>query len=174
MFGWGKKKPSWDVQYAQNIYTGLVAHNQYGDMTALKLQIPTAQHQAYQNKFLLQREMICFVALMRAAQPGTKLQPVMMAYGDLVVHKAADRGLQITRDQLAEASLDDVDKMLLRPFEWGQQWLSEFRNDPNDPYGVYLFANHCSKLFQAYEGAIEEGHQQFIERLGAKHAENLR
>jgi hypothetical protein len=143
-------------------------------MTALKLRIPTAQHQAYQNKILLQREMICFVALMQAADAGTKLQPVMMAYGDLVVHKVADRGLQITRDQLADAALDDVDKMFLKPFEWAQQWLSEFRDDPNDHFMVYLFADHCSKLFQAYKSAVEETYQRFIESLGATHAENLR
>jgi hypothetical protein len=51
--GWFKKKPSWEEQYAQNIYDGLVAHNEIGDITALKLRIPTALHHAYQNKIVL-------------------------------------------------------------------------------------------------------------------------
>jgi len=53
----------------------LVAHN---DMSALKLRIPAAAHRAYHDKILLQREMICFVALMSIAKPGTLLQPVML------------------------------------------------------------------------------------------------
>jgi hypothetical protein len=40
--GWFSKKPSWEITYAENIYGGLVAHNDFGDMTALKLRIPTA------------------------------------------------------------------------------------------------------------------------------------
>jgi len=155
MFGWGKKKPSWEIQYAQNIYDGLVAHNEFGDITALSLKIPTAQHQAYQNKILLQREMICFVALMQAAHPGTVLQPVMIAYGDMVVRKAAERGLQLSRDQLAEASLSDAETMFSEPYLWGQRWLSEFRSDPEETFMVALFADHCLKLFSAYKSGIE-------------------
>jgi len=67
--GWFSKKPSWETTYAHNIYGGLVEHNDFGDMTALKLRIPTAAHHTYQNKILLQREMICFVALMAVATP---------------------------------------------------------------------------------------------------------
>jgi hypothetical protein len=52
-----EKSPVWQVAYAQNIYDGLVAHNNFGDITALKLRIPTALRRAYQNKMLLQREM---------------------------------------------------------------------------------------------------------------------
>jgi hypothetical protein len=37
---WFKKKPT-EVKYAQAIYNGLVAHNDLGDITALKLRIPT-------------------------------------------------------------------------------------------------------------------------------------
>lgn len=84
MFGWGKK-PRMEVQYAVNLYEGLVAHNEFGEMTALSLRIPTALHQAYQNKILLQREMICFVALMQAANPGTILHSVMPVFGDLAI-----------------------------------------------------------------------------------------
>src|SRR3954453_22820678 len=118
MFGFGKKKPPLEIQYAQNLYDGLVAHNDFGDMTALSLRIPTALHHAYQNKILLQREMICFVALMQAAYPGTVLHSVMPAYGELVVRKAAERGLQLSRDQLAEASIRDAEAMFAEPYFW--------------------------------------------------------
>jgi hypothetical protein len=74
--GWFKKKPSWEEQYAQNIYSAFVASNDLGDMTALKLRIPTVLHHAYQNKIVLQRELISFAALMECANPETKLGPV--------------------------------------------------------------------------------------------------
>jgi hypothetical protein len=155
-----KKKPDWATAYAKNIYDGLVAHNDFGDMTALKLRIPTALHQAYQYKILLQREMICFVALMQCANPGTQLPPVMGAFGNLLVDKAAARGLQINRDQLAEAALDDVEKMISDPFTWAQRWLAEFRDDPNDNFMVAMFADHCLRLRQAYANGIEQTRQK--------------
>jgi hypothetical protein len=46
---WFKKKPSWEEQYAQNIYGAFVACNDPGDITALKLRIPTALHHTYQK-----------------------------------------------------------------------------------------------------------------------------
>jgi hypothetical protein len=154
MFGWGKKRSPWD-QYAHNIYDGLVAHNELGDITALTLKIPTTLHHAYQNKILLQREMICFVALMQAAHPGTVLQSVMPVYGDMVVRKAAERGLQLSRDQLAAAAIRDVEAMFSEPYLWGQRWLAEFRSDPEETFMVALFADHCLKLYSAYKSGIE-------------------
>jgi hypothetical protein len=150
-----KRKPSWEETYAQNIYNGLVAHNDFGDMTALKLRIPTVLHQAYQNKILLQREMLCFVALMASAGPDTNLRPVMGAFGNLLVSQIEARGLQMNRDQLAEASMADAEKLFADPMNWAQRWLAEFRDDPNDNFMVFLFADHCSRLFQSYKGAIE-------------------
>jgi hypothetical protein len=46
---WFKKKPSWEEQYAQNIYGAFVACNDPGDITPLKLRIPTALHHTYQK-----------------------------------------------------------------------------------------------------------------------------
>src|SRR5262249_47798035 len=147
--------PPMEVTYAENIYNGLVAHNDFGDMTALKLGIPTAAHRSYQDKIMLQREMMCFVALMSAAEPGTLLQPVMGAFADLLVRKITARGVQINRDQLAEHALRDVEKMMSDPGSWAQDWLAEFRDDPNDNYMVALFADHCSRLFNAFKHGIE-------------------
>jgi hypothetical protein len=152
---WFSKKSPWEVRYAENIYDGMVAHNDIGDMTALKLRIPTAAHRAFQDKMLLQRELICFVALMVAATPGRQLQPVIGAFGTLIVDKASTRGLQISRDRLAEYALQDVDKMTSEPFQWAKRWLAEFRDDPNDNYMVAFFADHCTRLFRAYTDAIE-------------------
>ena len=72
-----KRKPTtaWEEQYANNIYEGLVAHNDFGDITALKLRIPFGLHQAYHNKILLQREFICFQAFAAIADQG-RLPPV--------------------------------------------------------------------------------------------------
>jgi hypothetical protein len=156
MFGWGKKKLAWEVQYAQNIYDGLVAHNEFGDMTALSLKIPTAFHGAYQNKILLQREMLCFVALMQAATPGTVLQAVMLAYGDLAGRKASERGLQLTRDQLADAALHDAKELFNAPYKWSVGWLGEFHADPWDTDMVVPFVDHCLRLFHAYTHGIEQ------------------
>jgi len=153
--GWFSKKPAWEVTYSERIYASLVAHNDFGDMTALKLRIPTALHQAFQNKILLQREMICFVALMTVANPQSGLQPVMGAFGDLLVTKISARGLQINRDQLADAATANVERMIADPYKWAQSWLAEFRKDPNDNYMVGLFGDHCSHLFQAYRTGIE-------------------
>jgi hypothetical protein len=149
-----KKKPSWEEQYAQTIYDGLVAHNDLGDITALKLRIPTVLHHAYQNKIVLQRELISFAALMSVANPQSGLGPVMMAYGNLLVHKMAERGLQMSRDQLKDAALDDVEAMMSQRFGWAQCWLSEFGDDAKDNY--FPFANHCVNLFQAYTQSIEQ------------------
>jgi hypothetical protein len=64
-----KNKPSWEEQYANNIYDAFVADGGLGDITALKLRIPTALHHAYQNKIVLQRELISFAALASVANP---------------------------------------------------------------------------------------------------------
>lgn len=100
--------------------------------------------------------MICFVALMAAANPGTQLPPVMLAFGDLLVTKLSARGLQMNREQLADTAKADVSEMIADPFPWAQRWLAEFRDDPNDNYMVVMFADHCSRLFQAYKQAIEQ------------------
>lgn len=150
-----KKKPAWEVEYAQNIYDGIVAHNEFGDITALKLRIPMALHQAYQNKILLQREMLAFVALMESAGDAN-LQRVLLAFGDLLVSKAAERGLQINRDQLADYALNNMEKLIAESFPWAQQWLAEFREDPKDNYMVALFADHCLRLHHAYKNGIEK------------------
>jgi len=92
---------------------------------------------------------------MSVATPENKLLPVMMAYGNLLVHKIAQRGLQMNRDQLADAALDDVRAMNTDRYTWAQRWLSEFRNDPNDNYMVGEFAEHCVLLYGAYMGGIE-------------------
>jgi hypothetical protein len=153
---WFKKKPSWEEQYAQNIYDGLVARNSIGDITATELRIPTALHHAYQNKIVLQREFISFAALQHVAKPGSKLEPVLLEYGNLLVQKFAERGLRMNRDQLANAAEDDVGAMFAGPFKWAQRWLSEFRDDPNDNYMVAVFAAHCLRVHEAYKRGIEQ------------------
>ena len=112
-------------------------------------------HHAYQNKIVLQRELISFAALMECANPETKLGPVLLAYENLLLHKIAKRGLQMSGDQLAHAAAEDVEAMIADPFKWAQRWLSEFRNDPNDDYMVASFADHCLYLWQAHKHAIE-------------------
>src|SRR3954470_14141249 len=103
---WFKRKPRWEVEYANNIYDGLVAHNDFGDITAFELRVPTSSHHFYENKILLQREMICFVALMgAAAATAPRLQPVILAFGDLLISKVSARGMQMNRNQLAKAAI---------------------------------------------------------------------
>ena len=75
---------------------------------------------------MLQRELISFAALASVANQESGLRPVLLAYADLLVRKAAERGLQMNKDQLANAALDDVEAMISQPFKWAQRWLSEF------------------------------------------------
>jgi hypothetical protein len=46
--------------------------------------------------------------------------------------------------------------MVDEPFKWAQRWLSEFRDDPNDNYMVFPFADHWLRLFHAHKSSIEE------------------
>jgi hypothetical protein len=87
--GWFKKRPSWEEQYAQTIYGSLVARSGPGDITALKLRIPTALHHAYQNKIVLQCELLSYVALASVSNQENGLRPVLWAYGKLLVNKMA-------------------------------------------------------------------------------------
>jgi len=103
---------------------------------------------------VLQRELISFAALASVANPESGLRPVLLAYADLLVRKAAERGLQMNKDQLANAALDDVEAMISQPFKWAQRWLSEFGDDPKDNY--IIFAEHCMRLLDAYKHDIEE------------------
>jgi hypothetical protein len=152
---WFKRKVTWEKAYAQNIYDGLVAHNDFSGITALTLQIPTILFREYEDKILQQRELICFFALMEAARPDTRLPPVVNAFGDLLVSKANARGLKVNRDQLADHAISDASGMINSPSPWAQRWLAQFRNDPNDNYGVALFADHCLRLYAAYKTGIE-------------------
>ena len=149
------EEASWAETYAQRLYDGLPAKNDLGDITASRLRIPTALHQKYQHKIIVQRELICFAALISVVTPGSKLQSVVGAFGNLLVSKARRRGLQATRNQLAEYALKDVKAMFKDSFAWGQRWLADFRSDPKDNHMVVLFADHCCRLFQAYKHSIE-------------------
>jgi hypothetical protein len=151
---WSKKKPPWQEEYAQNIYGAFVVRNDPGDITALKLKIPTALHTVYQNKVVLQRELLSFAALASVAKPESGLQSVLMAYGNLVVDKMAKRGLQMSRDQMADAAFDDAEAMIAQPFKWAQEWLAEFGDNARDNY--ISFADHWVRLFNAWKGAIED------------------
>jgi hypothetical protein len=151
--GWFKKKPPWQEEYAQNIYGAFVAGNDPGDITALKLKIPSALHAVYQNKVTLQRELLSFAALASVAKPESRLEPVLMTYANLVVDKMAKRGLQMSRDQLANAAFDDAEAMIAQPFKWAQEWPAEFGDDAKDNY--ISFAEHWLALFKSRKGAIE-------------------
>jgi hypothetical protein len=96
-----------------------------------------------------------FAALASVANPESGLGPVLLASRDLLVDKMAKRGLEMSRDQLANAACDDVEAMIADRDGWAQRWLSEFRDDPNDHYMVFEFADHCVRLFQAWKGAIK-------------------
>jgi hypothetical protein len=156
MFGWFKKKLPWQDEYAYNLYNGLVADDHLGEMTPAKLRVPIASYARYHEKALLNRELMCFTALMGSAHSTTELPPVMMAFGRLLVAKLAARGVQISLDDLAEAAPIEVERMMKEPFAWAQGWLAEFRDDPNDNFMVALFADHSLKQFQAFKHAIEK------------------
>jgi hypothetical protein len=100
--------------------------------------------------------MIRFVAFMQVAKPATRLQSVLISFGDFVALKIKERGLRINRDQLAEAALKDVERMLIEPDPWAKAWLAEFRSDPNDDYMVANLAHYCPRLHNAYKNGIEQ------------------
>jgi hypothetical protein len=111
-------------------------------------------YRRYFDKALLQREVMCFTALMTAAGPETNLRPVLNEFSMLLSLKLSERGLQVDIDELASFSVEDVREMLADPFAWGQAWLAEFRNDPNDNFMVVMFADHCQRQFNAFKHAI--------------------
>jgi hypothetical protein len=154
---WFSRKPSWERQYAENIYDGLVGGKKLGDITPERLRIPLMSYRRYEEKDLLLRELTAFMALMVAADKdkAPELLPVLGEFGRLLVSKLAARGINVDMDHLAETTMDDVSAMLADPFPWAQRWLAEFRDDPKDNYMVALFADHCVKQYSAYEQAIE-------------------
>jgi hypothetical protein len=156
-----KKKLPWQEQYAQNIYGAYVAANDPGDITALKLQIPTALHNVYHDKMTLQRELISFSALASIADEESGLRPVLSAYGNLIVQKMAERGLQMSWDELANAAFDDGEAMIADPIEWAQRWLAEFNTGPNGNFRAWVFADHCVRLFNADRQGLEKTRPRF-------------
>jgi hypothetical protein len=76
------------------------------------------------------------------------------------VQKVEQRGQLADADTLADYSFRDTEHLLQQPFDWAQKWLEEFRNDPDDTYMVGIFADHCTKVFQAYKMAIVNTHKQ--------------
>jgi hypothetical protein len=156
------RNTAWEDTYAEHIYEGLVASDGLGDMTPERLRIPPAAMQHYFQKALFQRELMCLVALMSSAGPETNLCPVMVAYSKLLSQKLTARGLQFNIDQLADASVEDVGELFKNPFDWGQKWLADFRNDPQDNCGVVMFADHCQRQFNAYKHAIEDTNRKTI------------
>jgi hypothetical protein len=151
---------SWEETYAKRIHLALPEADDLGDMSAEKLRIPAAALIRYGEKSLLMREAICFVALSSVANPQTKLPKVLMAYAKLVARRLSQGGVPADADAFADASLSDIQRLFAEPYAWAQSWLAEFRNDTNDTYMVALFANHCQKLFQAYQQAISETYRK--------------
>jgi hypothetical protein len=154
---WFSKKPSWETVYAERIYESLAASDDLGEITPEKLRVPTAAYRQYRDKALLQREAMCFVALMVSADKdkAPNLLPVLREFSRVLEAKLTARGLQADIDKLADSAAVDVAEMTGDPFAWAQRWLAEFRNDPNDNYMVALFADHCLKQYSAFKHAIE-------------------
>jgi hypothetical protein len=152
----GEQGKSWEETYATRIHMALPEADRLGEMTPEKLRIPSAALNRFYEKALLMREAICFVAFSSVAAPETKLPPVLMAYARLVARRLNARGMLADPDAFADASLSDVNRLFTEPYAWAQDWLAEFRNDPNDTYMVALFAEHCQKLFHAYRETIQD------------------
>jgi hypothetical protein len=151
---------SWEETYAARIHMALPAADELGEMTPEKLRIPPAALSRFNDKGLLMREAICFVAFSSVANPETKLPPVLMAYARLVAQRLNERGVPADPDAFADASLSDVRGLFAQPYAWAQNWLAEFRNDPNETYMVAIFGDHCQKLFHAYRQSIEETYRK--------------
>jgi hypothetical protein len=141
---------------ANDIYERMAANDSVGNINALSLHIPTALHQAYQNKILRQREIMCFTVFAEAADEEKKLLPVFAAFTDLVHSKMRARGLQMNKEQFAANAFADMEDMMAHAFRWAQRWLAEFRDDPNDDFMTVNFANHCIRLLVAYKRGIKD------------------
>jgi len=150
--------PAWNETYAERIYDALPLSNHIGEMTAERLRIPVAAQPRFNEKSLFLRETLCFAALASVAGPDTNLRPVLSAYSHLLVKKVEARGYLADADSLAEYSFNDVKELSADPFGWGYKWLEEFRSDPDDTYMVAIFADHCMKVFHAYQSGILNTH----------------
>ena len=128
--GWFSKKPSWEDTYAERIYEALVAPDDLGEMTPERLHIPTAAMQRYIDKALLQRELMCFVALISLAGPGTNLRPVMMAFSKLLIKNMTTRGIRFDVGTFAEASKQDVEEMFRSRSSGAKAGLRSFAMTP--------------------------------------------
>jgi hypothetical protein len=142
--GWFSRNPSWERQYAERLYDGLVGGKKLGDITPERLRIPLASYRQYEEKDLLQRELTAFMALMVSADKDKvpELLPMLREFGHVLVSKLAARGINVNVDHLAETAMHDMAAMMGDPFPWAQRWLAEFRDDPKDNYMVALFADH--------------------------------
>lgn len=89
LLGISSDEPSWERQYAENIYGGLVGGEKLGDITPERLRIPLASYRQYEEKDLLLRELMVFVALMVAANKDTVPELVLRQFGHLLVSKLA-------------------------------------------------------------------------------------
>jgi hypothetical protein len=113
---------------------------------------------------VLQRELTSFVALMSVANPKSKLQPVMLAYENLLVHKIAQRGLQMSGDQLANAAMDDVEAMIADPFKFGFFLL---RIVLFEACSAFTRVAACTLALPPIRDTLSEGFSYFVTSIAA-------
>lgn len=154
------KKPRWPEQYAHTLYEGLVEHNEFGNINAITLRIPTAMHGIFQNKILSQREMLCLSGLAVNLGENPNLRQVAREFIALILSKMSMRGLQLSEDQLTELTCNDLELLMADPLQWGRDWLAEFRNDPNDTTMAALFGEHCLRLYTTYKQTVAKQAEQ--------------
>jgi len=151
-FNWFGRK-SHETVYAERIYEAFV-DDEMGDMTPDKLRVPKEALRRYQEKALFHREAFAFAALAKAATNDPLLLRVLMELERLIVTKRSGRGAPV--EKTMDAAFHDVERLFVDPFKWAQDWLSEFRSDPDDNFMVFHFANHWQAQFKGMKGGIEK------------------
>jgi hypothetical protein len=157
--GWFSSKP-WERLYAENVYGGLVEGKELGYITPERLQLPPATRHRFFEKSLLYREVMSLCALTETAHTDSHLLPVLGEYEVLLETKRVGRGAQastqhISRKEFLDVATEDLAGMMTDPFKWAQDWLAEFRSDPDDTTGVAIFADHCLRQYQSFKGSLE-------------------
>ena len=148
---WFGKKMSWQEACAEHLYGILVASGS-PDLAPEKLGVPEAMRLRYEEKVDIQRECMCFAAII--ATCDDRLSPVVGAFGRSLASKLAARGTKIDADHLAEVVTADVERMISHPLRWARLWLAEFGEDRKDSDVGVLFADHCIRQFNAFRQTI--------------------
>jgi hypothetical protein len=155
---WFRRTPPWAVEYVGRVYREIVADGGGFALTADQLNIPLSARTQYLEKSLLQREMMCLVALMVILEidPNSECSAILAAYTRLLERQLASRGIHVEMDLYSASATQEVREMFENPGLWAQRWLAEFQREPGDHSATERFAESCIRQYYSFRKAAQE------------------